>query len=88
MDSSEHTNDPQHPPLPPLPAPPDDAPANNDIALHVEQLIATDLDERGMRKVLQRTNLTEAERRIVVREVREARAFVDNHHAMRRAGWI
>lgn len=74
----------------PLPAPPATVPprADDAIAEQVGNLINTDLNERQMLAVLARTNLTETERQIVVREVLAARAFVDNHHAMRRAGWI
>lgn len=74
----------------PLPAPPAPVPARADdaIAEQVGNLINTDLNERQMLAVLSRTNLTETERRIVVREVLAARAFVDNHEAMRRAGWL
>lgn len=74
----------------PIPAPPANTPPRTDdaIAEQVGNLINTDLNERQMLAVLARTALTETERRIVVREVLAARAFVDNHEAMRRAGWL
>lgn len=59
-----------------------------DIADHVADLIGTDLTESQMRATLSRTHLTEVERRIVLREVLAARAFVDSHEARVRAGWI
>lgn len=80
--------DPTPAPLPAPPAPPAPPRTDDQIAEQVGNLINTDLNEPQMRAVLARTSLTEAERRIVVREVLAARAHVDDFESRRRAGWL
>lgn len=73
---------------PPITAPPPHRTADDLIAEQVANFIGTDLDDRQIRTALRGTGLTEVEQRIVIREVRAARAFVDTHEARVRAGWI